>query len=154
MTERVDFYVLKSAAAKQRWVFACRLAEIAYLKNLSVDIVAETAADAQSLDDLLWTFSDNSFVPHKIALDEHSRDPGTQVHLTLEPAPASAAAPAADLLVNLTARLPAHWERYPRIAEIIDADEERRRLGRERFKSYRELKIALETHQPEDTAKP
>ncbi len=44
------------------------------------------------------------------------------------------------------------WERYPRIAEIIDADEERRRLGRERFKAYRDLKVALETHQLDDTA--
>ena len=34
MTERVDFYVLKSAAARQRWAFACRLTEKAYLKDL------------------------------------------------------------------------------------------------------------------------
>ena len=57
-------------------------------------------------------------------------DPATKVHLAALPA----AAPAADLLVNLAASLPAHWERFTRIAEIIDADEERRRLGRERFK--------------------
>jgi DNA polymerase IIIc chi subunit len=41
---------------------------------------------------------------------------------------------------------------YPRIAEIIDADEERRRLGRERFKAYRDLKFTLETHQIDDVA--
>jgi len=57
------------------------------------------------------------------------------------------APPPADLLVNLADRLPEHWERYPRIAEIIDADEERRRLGRERFKSYRDGNVPLETHQ-------
>jgi DNA polymerase IIIc chi subunit len=45
-----------------------------------------------------------------------------------------------------------HFERYTRVAEIIDADEERRRLGRERFKTYRELKVALETHQLDETA--
>jgi DNA polymerase-3 subunit chi len=142
MTERVDFYVLTSAAAKQRWAFACRLTEIAYLRDMSVDIVAETAADAAALDDLLWTFNDNSFIPHKMALDAQSRDPGTKIHVTLDPGEA----PAADLLVNLSAGLPAHWERYARIAEVIDADEERRRLGRERFKSYRDLKIELQTH--------
>jgi DNA polymerase IIIc chi subunit len=48
--------------------------------------------------------------------------------------------------------MPVHFERFARIAEIIDADEERRRLGRERFKSYRELKVALETHQLDETA--
>jgi DNA polymerase III subunit chi len=148
MTERVDFYILKSAAAKQRWTFACRLTEKAYLRDMRVVIVNDTLADAQALDDLLWTFNERSFIPHKICLDEQSLDPATKVHLTVEPATVADG----DLLVNLTARLPLHFERYARIAEIIDADEERRRLGRERFKSYRDLKVALETHQLDETA--
>lgn len=148
MTERVDFYVLKSAAAKQRWAFACRLTEKACSKDLSVVIVNDTLADARAMDDMLWTFNERSFIPHGICQDEHSMDPAAKVHLTALPTPA----PRADLLVNLTARLPADWERYPRIAEIIDADDERRRLGRERFKAYREHKVLLETHQLDDTA--
>jgi DNA polymerase-3 subunit chi len=148
MTERVDFYVLKSAAAKQRWAFVCRLTEKAYLKDLRVVILNGTLADARALDDLLWTFNERSFVPHQVCVDEQSADPGTLVHLAVLPA----APQAADLLVNLTDRLPADWERYPRIAEIIDADEDRRRLGRERFKTYRDLKVALETHQLDETA--
>jgi DNA polymerase III subunit chi len=148
MTERVDFYVLKSAAAKQRWAFVCRLTEKAYLKNLKIVIVNDTLADAQALDELLWTFNERSFIPHKVCLDEQSLDPATPVHLTLE----SSALPAADLLVNLAHGLPAQLQKYTRVAEIIDADEERRRLGRERFKAYRDLKITLETHQIEEAA--
>jgi DNA polymerase III subunit chi len=146
MTERVDFYVLKSAVAKQRFAFACRLTEKAYLRNLKVVILNDTLADAQVLDEMLWTFNERSFVPHKVCLDEQSVDPATPIHLTLE----SASAPAADLLVNLTSRLPAQLEQYARIAEIIDADEERKRLGRERFKAYRDLKFTLDTHQIDD----
>jgi DNA polymerase III subunit chi len=147
MTERVDFYVLKSAAARQRWAFACRLTEKAYLKDLKIVIVSDTLADAQALDELLWTFNERSFIPHKVCLDEQSADPATAVHLTVE-----TALPTADLLVNLAQRLPAQFQRYTRIAEVIDADEERRRLGRERFKVYRDLKLPLETHQIDETA--
>jgi DNA polymerase III subunit chi len=147
MTERVDFYVLKSAAARQRWTFACRLTEKAYLKDLKIVIVSDTLADAQALDELLWTFNERSFIPHKVCLDEQSVDPATAVHLTVE-----TALPAADLLVNLSQRLPPQFQRYGRIAEVIDADEERRRQGRERFKAYRDLKLPLETHQIDDTA--
>ena len=147
MTERVDFYVLKSAAARQRWAFACRLTEKAYLKDLKIVIVSDTLADAQALDELLWTFNDRSFIPHKVCLDERSVDPATAVHLTVE-----TAIPEADLLVNLAQRLPPQFQRYSRIAEVIDADEERRRLGRERFKAYRDLKLPLETHQIDETA--
>jgi len=115
MTERVDFYVLKSAAAPQRWAFACRLTEKAYLRDLRVVILNDSAADARALDDLLWTFNDRSFIPHQLCMNEQAPDPATKVYLTALPA----AAPAADLLVNLTDRLPERWERFARIAEIV-----------------------------------
>ena len=152
MTERVDFYVLKSAAAKQRLSFACRLIEKAYLLNLKVLVLNDTLADAQALDDLLWTFNERSFVPHKICVDQQSADPGTPVHLTVANDAAESAPPNADLLLNLAISMPAHVQRYARIAEVIDADEERRRSGRERFKAYRELKLPMETHQLDETA--
>jgi len=124
MTERVDFYVLKSATPKQRWIFACRLAEKAYLSDLKVAILQDDVSNAKLLDDLLWTFNERSFVPHELCLDEKF-----------------------DLLVNLTDRLPEGLDRFARVAEIMDADPARLRLGRERFKSYRDLKVAMDTHQ-------
>ncbi|HEX3915578.1 MAG TPA: DNA polymerase III subunit chi [Steroidobacteraceae bacterium] len=147
MTERVDFYVLKSAAPRQRWAFACRLIEKAYLLNLNILILNETIADAQALDELLWTFNERSFVPHKLCLNDQPVDPATPVHLTLQ----TQALPAADLLVNLAQSVPAQLEGYARIAEVVDADEECRRLGRERFKAYRDLKLVLETHQIDES---
>lgn len=152
MTGRVDFYVLRSTADRQRWSFACRLTEKAYLRKMRVVIVGDTAEEIRGIDELLWTFNDRSFVPHKICTDPHGLDPGTPVHLTAS-LPAGPE-PTADLLVNLCSRLPPGPERYQRIAEIIDADPERRRQGRERFKAYRELQMALETHQLDDAAAP
>jgi DNA polymerase-3 subunit chi len=148
MTERVDFYVLKTSTAKERWTFACRLTEKAYLRDLKVVLVSETADDARVIDELLWTFNERSFVPHDILRDQPSFDASTPVRLTFD----LDAVEAADLLVNLSGSLPARLERFSRIAEIIDADDERRRLGRERFKAYRELKLPVETHQLEAAA--
>jgi DNA polymerase-3 subunit chi len=146
MTERVDFYILKSSAPKQRWDFACRLTEKAYLRDLTVVVLNESEADMQVMDELLWTFNERSFVPHAIHRDEAAPRAVCPVRLT----PALETIGTADLLVNLSARLPTHLERFARIAEVIDADEERRRLGRERFKTYRELQLPLETHQLDD----
>ncbi len=148
MTERVDFYVLGGASAAQRQAFACRLTEKAYLHDLRVVIWSAGEAEAAALDELLWTFSERSFIPHRLRTAAQPLDPGTPVHLTLE----LDGIDGAGLLVNLTDRLPTGLERFQRIAEVLDADGERRRLGRERFKSYRELALEPHTHQLDPAA--
>lgn len=153
MTERVDFYVLGGTAPKDRQTFACRLAEKAYLKNLSVIILGGSAEEARALDELLWTFSDRSFVPHR-CVDGEAAAAADAVAEPVRLTATLSAAGRADLLVNLSDRLPADLAPYTRIAEIIDADPERRRLGRERFKSYREHNLLLETHQLDGPASP
>jgi DNA polymerase-3 subunit chi len=147
MTDRVDFYILNSPTPRARFTFACRLIEKAYLQGLRVVVLSASAADATALDDLLWTFNDRSFVPHRLCRDTESMSADTPVHVST----ALDAATAAELLVNLSDRLPAGLERFARIAEIIDGDPERRRLGRERFKSYREHELTPKTHQMDGT---
>jgi DNA polymerase-3 subunit chi len=146
MAERVDFYVLEGAAPKQRLTVACRLAEKAYLGDLRVLILSDGIEEAKAIDDLLWTFNDRSFVPHQLSETGYAVDPETPVHLTHTEGPNDGG----DLLVNLSDRLPSGLDRFTRIAEIIDGDPQRRRLGRERFKSYREQKLTIETHQLND----
>ncbi len=143
MTERIDFYILPSTDPERRQRFACRLTAKAYRDNARVIIWSATDGEAKRCDELLWTFDDQAFVPHRVSRDEQLSDRGTPVHVTLDIDPVDSA----DLLVNLSDRLPEGLPRFARIAEIIDADEGRRRLGRERFKAYRDAKLALETHQ-------
>jgi DNA polymerase III subunit chi len=146
MTERVDFYVLKSSTAKQRWTFACRLTEKAYLRDLKVVLLSESAADAEALDELLWTFNERAFVPHELRKGASAAGPAP-VQLTQD----LDSIEAADLLVNLSDRLPGRLERFARIAEIMDGDAERRTKGRERFKAYRDMKLPVETHQLDES---
>jgi DNA polymerase-3 subunit chi len=148
MAERVDFYVLQSQAPQRRLSFACRLTAKAYLQNLSIVIWSASAGDSRLCDDLLWTFDDRSFVPHRVTRDGEPLEAGTPVHVMHE----LESVERADLLINLANRFPAGLGRFARIAEIVDADPECRRLGRERFKTYRDHKLSLETHQLTDAS--
>jgi DNA polymerase-3 subunit chi len=152
MTGRVDFYVFDGPAPQQCRTLACRLTEKAYLRGMRVAILGQNADDLRSLDELLWTFNDFSFVPHKICTEHPDTDTATPVQLVHE-LPRGAAIEA-DLLVNLSQCMPEEPARFTRIAEIVDGDPERRRLGRERFKVYRGLQLTLETHQMDKAAEP
>lgn len=145
MTGQVDFYVLNGTAPQERWRYVCRLTEKAYLRGMSVAILAQGADDIRALDELLWTFSDQSFVPHEVCAAEPDARAATPVRL-LQALPAGASF-APDVLVNLSQQVPEAPLRFARIVEILDGEPERRRLGRERFKAYRDMQLTLQTHQ-------
>jgi DNA polymerase-3 subunit chi len=88
----------------------------------------------------LWTFADRSFVPHEIYSDPQQWQ-HTPVLLGCEAQPQQPF----DLLLNLGTEVPAAAARAGRVAEIVDAEEPRRRAGRNRFRHYRELGLAPET---------
>ena len=139
---RVDFYVLSDEAADARLRCACRLAEKAVDHGHRVYLQTASLAEAQRLDELLWTFSDRSFLAHEFSNGNAPSHPKVMVLVGDTEAPPSHR----QLLINLTDRLPANLETFERIAEIVDVDAERKRLSRERYKHYREKGCALETH--------
>jgi DNA polymerase-3 subunit chi len=106
-------------------------------------MLAGDESQARELDDLLWTFNDDSFVPHAVCRSGESVDPSTPVYIGTD----AGVSIRPDLVLNLAGGAPDSLQRFARIAEIIDADEERKRLGRDRFKTYRDAKVTLETHQ-------
>lgn len=143
---RVDFYVLPGTAARDRLVYACRLVEKAWALDHRVFVRLDTPEEAAAVDDLLWTFADRSFVPH--ALVTGDGDASERVLVGHGEAPATHT----DLLVNLGATAPAGFERFTRIAELVDADDSRRQLGRERFRYYRQQGVTPESHTVGSTA--
>ena len=140
---QVDFYILDRDADDARLTVACRIAEKAMLGELRVWVRASDPGEAARLDDLLWTFSQGSFVPHRIAADDADDD-------VAEPVLIGANEPAAsmhfDVLINLAPSMPVDIERYSRIAELVDANETRRQLGRDRFRQYRDRGCKMESH--------
>ena len=67
---RVDFYILAQSDERARHVLACKLAEKAWRLDNTVYIHTRDRSDAESIDELLWTFRDGSFVPHGLASNQ------------------------------------------------------------------------------------
>ena len=143
---RIDFYLLAGSGPEPCGATACRLVEKAWRRGHRVHLHAESPAAVQWLDDLLWTWRDESFLPHSVC------EPGEAVAAA---APADAAITlgwgvlpgfADDVLVNLDAATPAGYERFARVVEIVDAADSSRSAGRERFRRYREQGCELLTH--------
>lgn len=137
---RIDFYVLPDQKENGRALLACRLADKAYGLGHTVYVFTASEARAAALDDLLWTFRQDSFVPHErypLVGEEGS------------PVLVGTAAPAmveAQVLINLADALPEGFERYDRVVELVDQHPEVLAQSRERFRQYREQGCAPETH--------
>lgn len=140
---RVDFYILQQDGPEARAKFACRLAEKAWQQGHSVYIHANDEQQARHLDDLLWSFSDGSFLPHQLMAEAEAAEGARQVYIGWgEPAETQH-----DVLINLADQLPGFFSRFERLAEILDGDDKCRSAGRERFRFYRDRGYPLETHE-------
>ena len=138
---RVDFYILNQAGSQERQRFACRLAEKVYRLNNTVHIHTGTRADAERVNELLWTFRDGSFVPHDLtSVGTDARQSPVTIgcdSTCIEPR---------DLLINLCDDIPPFVETFPRVAELVTCDEDCKRESRRRFAEYRDQGHTLDTH--------
>jgi DNA polymerase-3 subunit chi len=137
----VDFYVLEGSDGRERLRFGCQIIAKAFEAEKRVLVCLDSPAELTAFDDLLWTFAQDSFVPHEV-LSAASDWEETPVLLTTSLPPPSPP----DVLVNLSQQLPAAAAAAERVIEIIDGDEVRRQAGRVRFKQYRERGIEPQTH--------
>jgi DNA polymerase III subunit chi len=137
---RVDFYVTEDVSPRARLRTACRVVEKAYLAGQTVLVWHTEVEELREFDELLWTFSDGSFVPH---------EPLTAGGFDSAPVLLSAGTPppgSVDVLVNLAADVPACASVAQRVAEFIDGDPDRRQAGRARFRAYKDRGLQPATH--------
>ena len=135
---RVDFYVVNGQQERDREIFACRLAEKAYKQGLQILLRTSDEAQTYAIDNLLWSYSQGSFVPH--SADRNDKDSPVRVWHE------QCAEDQADLLINLNTRGPIDPAAYARIAEVINEDPERRAMARERYKTYRDQGFEVSSH--------
>jgi DNA polymerase-3 subunit chi len=138
---QVDFYVLNEQASGNRFTLACRLSEKIYHQGRRILIHTENVEETRHMDRLLWTFRQGSFVPHGAAGDCQ-----TAITPVIISHDASMAESEHDVLINLSAEVPAIFSRFDRVAEIIDKEPQVVTAGRERFRFYRDRGYPLNKH--------
>jgi DNA polymerase III subunit chi len=141
---QVDFYILAGSGDDARFGTVCRIAEKAVRSRQRIYVDAASPEAARRLDELLWTFSQGSFVPHRvIGQSPADASPDEPVLIGY-----SQAAPpdGCDVLINLTDEMPATGAGCRRVIEVIDSEPHRRDRGRERYRIYRERGFELNVH--------
>ena len=143
MAVRADFYMIagRPAFVAQPLLLVCKLAEKAMQSGQQCLILCESAAQADFLDDLLWEYDPDAFVPHQIAGQD---DDGTDdVPVLIVPPDADAGM--RPLVINLRSALPPNG--YQRVLEIVPAEESAREPARRRWLEYKRLGFELKRNE-------
>lgn len=137
---RVDFYLLESDQPQAPWLVACRLLEKAYLKGHRVYVWCSNQHDAELLDELLWTFKDDSFIPHNLQGEGPEPPPPIQIGHGVEPRGFN------DILLNLTNQVPPFYSKFKRVMEVVINAETEKEQSRANYREYRAKGCELHTH--------
>ena len=139
---QVDFYILNVDYASDAGKFPCRLTEKAYRSGLKVFIHTPSELETARLDDLLWTYKEESFLPHSKITDDpvHGLTPPIILACEID------ASSASDILINLSQQTPQKPDNFKRIAEIIYDTESDKTAARQRFRYYKDIGCNVKTH--------
>jgi DNA polymerase-3 subunit chi len=134
---RIDFH----SKIPDKLSYACRLIRKAQAANTKLVVLAEDREQLNNIDSLLWTFSEQDFLPHVITGDSLAAQ--TPIILTDD---CEKALPHHHALVNLSRRTPEFFARFERMFELVSNDEQDLVAGRERYKYYQERGYPLTHH--------
>jgi len=125
---KVDFYT----GSPDKLRSACQLSQKAMQNGLKTVISLPDAASCDALDKLLWVYPDTGFIPHCLSDAQQAAQPPVLLSYS------GSTFLHHDLLISLCAEALPFFSRFDRLIEIIGTDEEDSRLGRERYKFYRD----------------
>ena len=132
----IDFYF----NAEDRLQVACRLAGKALKQNQRVLIYAPDSELAARLDKMLWTWPAIGFVPHVAVHSPLARETPVLI------ASGEETPPGCEVMLNLGADCPPHFERFPRLLEVVGTAEGDKEAGRAKYRYYRERGYKLANH--------
>ena len=125
---RIDFYQLDPARHRYEQI-VCQLCQKACASNQLTLLLTENAAQSELLDQRLWTFSDDSFVPHDCEEIDGFKTP-VLIHDKPEPDGDR------QLLINLSPSVPSYFAQFERVIELVT--EVNRSQARAHYSFYKE----------------
>ena len=132
----IDFYF----NAEDRLQVACRLAAKAASQGKRMLVHAPEAELAGRFDRMLWTWQALAFVPHCATHDPLAAETPVLISSSEE------TPPGCELILNLGAACPPHFERFARLLEIVGTGDAERQAGRERYKFYQARGYKIANH--------
>ncbi|WP_278800380.1 DNA polymerase III subunit chi [Marinobacter nauticus] len=139
--QRYWFHILAQNTHAARNLHAAKLVDKAWQQGDRVCVLCDSEEQAQDLDDLLWSFTPEAFIPHSIAKAATTActDP---VGILLYP-------PAAvdwDTVIVLSSTLPEDADQYRRLALVAHNDPAVLNQARGHYKQLRALGIEARVH--------
>jgi len=125
---KIDFYT----GSTDKLRTACQLSHKAMQNGVRTVIYVHDAATAEALDKLLWHYPATAFIPH--CRSDAAEAAQMPVLLSL----GSDKLPHHELLISLHGECVPFFSRFERVIEIVSSDTEDSRLGRERYKFYKD----------------
>jgi DNA polymerase-3 subunit chi len=133
----IKFYVGRGNTLRSRLLLACQLTQKAREHNLHVYIHVDTEKTLQLMDNILWEYRDDSFIPHAFAPDQ---DVFVEMGYDYQPIEQC------DYLINLSNERPDFFSRFSRMAEVLDQQEDVLIKGRDRYRFYQDRGYKLDYH--------
>ena len=131
---KVTFYKLANTAPTLK--FVCQLIKKACAAKQQVLCLVDDDQTAEQLDQLLWEFDPEAFIPHGIGIDK-------------QPVAISAVAEPGEhhqILINLQGVIPTWFSRFERVIELVQPESEHEQVKRDNFRFYKDRGYALDFH--------
>ena len=127
--------------APDRLAYVCRLLRKAVAADAQL-VVVGPPDQLDRLDSDLWTFSATDFVPHCRAQAEPELVAASPVVLATQ----TEGLPLRQVLVSLGVDVPAGFERFERVIEVVGLDDADRQLARTRWRHYADRGYTMTRH--------
>lgn len=136
---RADFYLIdKPRFREDPLLLVCELAKRAFGAEQLTLILTRDFEQAEAIDEYLWSFDEDSFIPHQLAGDDD--DANTAV-LIVPPGVEVADRP---MVINL--RDTCAPGQFDRVLEVVAADPAEREGSRARWSEYKKAGVEVKKH--------